>query len=55
MISMHCIISPEASFIPAMFGNTAKRKVVSAVIFLAVRPGTLYKIIGLGAASAMAL
>ncbi len=39
---------PLASLIAIIFLNSfAKRKVVSAVMFEAVRPGTLYNIIGL--------
>ena len=33
--------SPEASFTPTMFGTAASRSVVSAVMFSAVRDGTL--------------
>jgi hypothetical protein len=53
---MHCIMLPLASFIPATFSHScARRKVVSAVILLPVRPGTLYKITGSGEAAAIAL
>ena len=53
-IAIICAISGPASLIPAILGCDAKRSVVDAVIFLPVRPGTLYNKIGLGAASANA-
>jgi hypothetical protein len=53
---MHCAISPLASFIPTIFSTSfASLSVVAAVMFLPVLPGTLYRSMGFGDASASAL
>ena len=56
MISSICVILPDASLMAiTLLKSRAMRKVVSAVIFTPVRPGTLYNTIGSSVASAIAL
>ena len=54
--SKYCCILFPASLIPTMFSKSfAKRIVVPALMFFAVLPGTLYKIIGTSLTAANAL